>query len=101
MRVKVSFRYNAATGRVEEFRVDDLDQTWDEEHDQQHEDIALRLGLLVERDPLVNELLPEQDAATIPQEVATIPQDAATIPQEVGVEQDEELPAERRERRFQ
>ncbi|MFD0272337.1 hypothetical protein ACFVHB_00315 [Kitasatospora sp. NPDC127111] len=85
MRVKVSFRYNAATGLVEEFRVDDLDQTGEEDHDELHEDIALRLGQLLDRVPVIHEILPEQDAAA--------------IPQETGGEQPEEITVVRPERR--
>lgn len=59
MKLHVRFRFNQATGEVETFTVDDLGPPLPEaEHNRRHDARAAELGRLVERHPLVREVLP-------------------------------------------
>jgi hypothetical protein len=58
VRVRVSFRVNTETGEVERFQVDDLGTSRQVEHDAEHEEIAHRIGSLIERRPDVYEVIP-------------------------------------------
>ncbi|SFC97538.1 hypothetical protein [Streptomyces aidingensis] len=52
MRVRVEFRFNAETGEVEVFRVDDITAGGRRaERETAHEEIAYRLGGLLDRRP--------------------------------------------------
>jgi hypothetical protein len=56
MRVKVKFRFNAATGQVEQFEVDDIESSLaDAEHNREHDRIAAEIGGVIERRPRVIE----------------------------------------------
>jgi hypothetical protein len=60
VRVRVRFRYNADTGDVESFVVEDLggaDRAVD--HDALHDRITADVARVVERDALIEEVLPE------------------------------------------
>lgn len=58
MRVRVSLRINAETGEVELFQVDDLGAAREgEEHDAVHDEIAHRVGRVLDPRPLVEEEL--------------------------------------------
>ncbi|WP_309111544.1 hypothetical protein [Saccharothrix sp.] len=60
MRVRVSLRINAETGEVELFQVDDLGAAREgEAHDAVHDEIAHRVGRVLDPRPLV-----EEDLAT-------------------------------------
>jgi len=59
VRVKVRFRYNADTGEVETFVVEDLGG--DEravDHDARHDRVTADVARVVERDALIEEMLP-------------------------------------------
>jgi len=56
MRFHVTFRYNASTGAVEAFEVDDLGSDLGEaEHNRRHDDFAQDVGRVIERRPRVHE----------------------------------------------
>ncbi|NUT90458.1 MAG: hypothetical protein HOY78_19280 [Saccharothrix sp.] len=56
MRVRVSMRINAETGEVELFQVDDLGASREgEAHDAVHDEIAHRIGRVLDPRPLVEE----------------------------------------------
>lgn len=58
MRVRVEFRYNAETGEVELFQVDDIGRTTRvQDHDAVHEQIAFDLGRVLDRGPRVEEVV--------------------------------------------
>ncbi|MHB9858292.1 hypothetical protein [Streptomyces sp. YIM S03343] len=58
MRVRVEFRYNAETGEVELFQVDDIGRTTRvQDHDAAHEQIAFDLGQVLDRRPGVEEVV--------------------------------------------
>jgi hypothetical protein len=58
MRFHVTFRYNAATGAVEAFEVDDLGSDLGEaEHNRRHDGFAHEVGRVIERRPRVREHL--------------------------------------------
>jgi FtsH ternary system domain X3 len=58
MRVRVHFRYRADTGEVEIFRVDDAGGTpVGTDHDRRHERAALDVARVVDRDPLIEEIV--------------------------------------------
>jgi len=58
MRVRVHFRYRADTGEVEVFRVDDAGGTRvGIDHDGRHERAALDVARVVDRDPLIEEIV--------------------------------------------
>ncbi|MER6025703.1 hypothetical protein [Streptomyces sp. NPDC001851] len=57
MRVRVDFRFNAETGEVELFQVDDIGRaTRTEDHDATHEDIAHAIGRVLDRSPVPEEV---------------------------------------------
>ena len=59
MRVKVRFRFNALTGEVEAFEVDDVrDGPRLADHDARHERAAAELASLVEENALIDEVAP-------------------------------------------
>jgi hypothetical protein len=59
MRVKVRFRFNALTGEVEAFEVDDMhDGPRLADHDARHERTATELASLVEENALIDEVAP-------------------------------------------
>jgi hypothetical protein len=69
MRVRVHFRYRADTGEVEVFRVDDVGGTpAGADHDRQHEHAAFDVARVVDRDPLIEEIV--DGAAPVDQRVA-------------------------------
>ena len=82
MLVRVRFRFNKQTGRVEQFLVEQESQLQQAEHNLEHDRIAVELGSVLERDPGVSRLAPEQQ----PQQ----PQD--------GEQQDEAVPQRKKER---
>jgi FtsH ternary system domain X3 len=62
MRVRVEFRYNAETGEVELFQVDDIGRTTRiEDHDATHDDIAYAIGRVLDRRPGVAEAVPDRE----------------------------------------
>ncbi|KUN02856.1 hypothetical protein AQI95_25325 [Streptomyces yokosukanensis] len=62
MRVRVEFRYNAETGEVELFQVDDIGRTTRiEDHDATHEEIAYAIGRVLDRRPGVAEVVPDRE----------------------------------------
>ncbi|MEU2715318.1 hypothetical protein [Streptomyces sp. NPDC007205] len=57
MRVRVDFRFNAETGEVELFQVDDIGRTARiEDHDAAHEEIAHAIGRVLDRSPVPEEV---------------------------------------------
>jgi FtsH ternary system domain X3 len=59
MRVKVRFRFNAATGEVEAFEVDDLrDGPRVADHDARHDRAAADIARVVEANALIEEVAP-------------------------------------------
>lgn len=78
MRVKVRFRFNALTGEVEAFEVDDMrDGPRLADHDARHERTAAELASLVEENARIDEVTP--GAATVTTTVTrTAPQTEAT-----------------------
>lgn len=59
MDVRVKFRFNKSTGQVEVFEIDDENSTLPAaEHNREHDRIAAEIGRVVERNPLVIEMLP-------------------------------------------
>ncbi|AOR30600.1 hypothetical protein BFF78_05670 [Streptomyces fodineus] len=62
MRVRVDFRYNAETGEVELFQVDDIGRsTRIEDHDATHDEIAHAIGRVLDRRPGVAEVVPDRE----------------------------------------
>ncbi|MEV5880083.1 hypothetical protein AB0L75_38930 [Streptomyces sp. NPDC052101] len=62
MRVRVEFRYNAETGEVELFQVDDIGRTTRiEDHDATHDEIAYALGRVLDRRPGVAEAVADRE----------------------------------------
>lgn len=62
MRVRVEFRYNAETGEVELFQVDDIGRTTRvEDHDATHDEIAYAIGRVLDRRPGVAEAVPGRE----------------------------------------
>jgi hypothetical protein len=65
MKLHVRFRFNQSTGEVETFQIDDQGQPLPEaEHDRRHDARSAEIGRVVERFPLVREVLP--GAAPLP-----------------------------------
>ncbi|MEU9478257.1 hypothetical protein [Streptomyces sp. NPDC048191] len=65
MRVRVRFRFNAASGEVELFQVEDVDagraggaRTPGAEHDAEHDRISAEIGAVAASRPEVEEVLP-------------------------------------------
>jgi hypothetical protein len=59
MRVKVRFRFNALTGEVEAFEVDDLrDGPRLADHDARHERAAIELASLIEENAPIDQVAP-------------------------------------------
>jgi hypothetical protein len=59
MRVKVRFRFNAATGEVEAFEVDDMrDGPRLADHDARHDRAAAEVARIVEANALIEEVAP-------------------------------------------
>lgn len=72
MRVKVRFRFNSATGEVEAFEVDDLqDGPRLADHDARHDRAAADVARVVEANALIVEVAP--GAAPVATEVTTAP----------------------------
>ncbi|MGV4985984.1 hypothetical protein ACWC0C_06130 [Streptomyces sp. NPDC001709] len=62
MRVRVEFRYNAETGEVELFQVDDIGRTTRiEDHDATHDEIAYAIGRVLDRRPGVAEVVADRE----------------------------------------
>ncbi|KOV61829.1 hypothetical protein [Streptomyces sp. MMG1121] len=67
MRVRVEFRYNAETGEVELFRVDDIGRTTRiGDHDATHDEIAYGIGRVLDRRPGVDEAVPDREREPAP-----------------------------------
>ncbi|MBX7548349.1 hypothetical protein [Streptomyces sp. NPDC004232] len=67
MRVRVEFRYNAETGEVELFRVDDIGRaTRVGDHDATHDEIAHGIGRVLDRRPGVEEVVPGREPVPEP-----------------------------------
>lgn len=68
MRVHVRFRVNAATGEVEEFLVTDLGTEAETgvDHDAVHDQIAYKVGQVVERRPSPEQVIDESGQDTEP-----------------------------------
>lgn len=65
MRVKVRFRFNAATGEVEAFEVDDMhDGPRLADHDARHDRAAAEVARVVEANALIEEVAPGADQVT-------------------------------------
>lgn len=65
MRVKVRFRFNAVTGEVEAFEVDDLrDGPRLADHDARHDRAAAEVARVVEVNALIEEVAPGTGAVT-------------------------------------
>jgi hypothetical protein len=61
MEVKVRFRFNKATGEVEVFQIEDQGSGLQaEEHNREHDRIAAEVGGIVERNPHVTQVLPDE-----------------------------------------
>ncbi|MFG1722652.1 hypothetical protein ACGFII_28900 [Micromonospora chalcea] len=58
MNYRVQVRINKHTGEIEVFQVDDTSVGQRPDHDAAHDEIAQRLGALVERRPEIGEVLP-------------------------------------------
>ena len=68
MRVRVKFRYNADTGEVEVFEVDDFrDGPRLTDHDVRHDRAARDVARIVEANALIEEALPDLRAAAVPE----------------------------------
>ena len=68
MRVRVKFRFNAKTGEVEVFEVDDLrDGPRLADHDNRHDRAASDVARIVEANALIEETLPSLRAAAMPE----------------------------------
>jgi hypothetical protein len=82
MKVRVKFRFNAKTGEVETFEIDDEGSTLAEaEHNQQHDRISAEIGNLVERNPRILEVLRGSAASAVdPQPATEAPTTEATTP---------------------
>jgi hypothetical protein len=66
MRVKVRFRFNAATGEVEAFEVDDLqDGPRLADHDARHDRAAADVARVVEANALIDEVAPGTEQVTV------------------------------------
>lgn len=66
MRVRVRFRYNAESGEVETFVVEDLggtDRALD--HDARHDRVTADIARVVERDALIEEVLPGSEPTRV------------------------------------
>ncbi len=90
MDVRVKFRFNSNTGRVEAFDIiDEGSGLPAAEHNREHDRIAALLGNLIERDPRILELTGDHPAPPIIEPETPLPAD---------VEPEEEEPTENRER---
>jgi hypothetical protein len=68
VRVRVKFRYNADTGEVEVFEVDDLrDGPRLADHDVRHDRAASDVARIVEANALIEETLPAPRSAAVPE----------------------------------
>jgi hypothetical protein len=77
MRVKVRFRFNAATGEVEAFEVDDLhDGPRLADHDARHDRAAADVARVIEANALIEEVAP--GAAPVTTAVTRTAPEAAT-----------------------
>ncbi len=64
MRVRVRFRYNAESGEVELFQVDDLrDGPRVADHDARHDRAAQEVARVIESNALIEELSPSPETA--------------------------------------
>ncbi|PWI19961.1 hypothetical protein DI272_41705 [Streptomyces sp. Act143] len=61
MRVRVRFRFNADTGEVELFQVDDIGAGSGPDHDAEHDRVSAELGQVVARRPDVEEISPFEE----------------------------------------
>lgn len=65
MRVKVRFRFNAVTGEVEAFEVDDMrDGPRLADHDARHDRAAAEVARIIEANALIEEAAPGTAAVT-------------------------------------
>ncbi|MEU8633204.1 hypothetical protein AB0C38_13610 [Amycolatopsis sp. NPDC048633] len=70
MRVRVHFRYNSATGEVEMFTVEAVDaDVSDADHDRRHDAATTRIAGVVDRHPLIDEVVSVEAA---PEPVETV-----------------------------
>jgi hypothetical protein len=75
VRVRVEFRFNAETGEVELFQVDDMGREVPEaDHDARHEEIAHRLGRLLDRRPGIDEMVNGAGTPPVPETPAADPE---------------------------
>lgn len=84
MEISVRFRFNRATGEVEEFTVDQSSNLSNEEHERIHRDNALAIGSILEPRPQVEEILPGSATRTMVRSEGpeTVPPVAGTDPGE-------------------
>jgi hypothetical protein len=65
MKVQVRFRFNKATGEVEEFLIDEQGSQLSEvEHNREHDRLAHEIGRVVARHPGIQEIHPERGQST-------------------------------------
>jgi FtsH ternary system domain X3 len=77
MRVKVRFRFNAVTGEVEAFEVDDLhDGPRLADHDARHDRTAADVARIVEANALIEEIQPGTEPVTTTLTTAAAPPEA-------------------------
>jgi hypothetical protein len=80
MRVRVEFRYNAETGEVELFQIDDIGRTTRlQDHDAAHDDIAYAIGRVLDRRPGVQEVV--DDGRTGPAVALPVPDEPERAPE--------------------
>lgn len=74
MRVQVTFRINTETGEVEFFQVDDMGRTRQlQDHDADHEDIALAIAQILDPRADVSEVIPVPGQALAAQPLPATP----------------------------
>lgn len=82
MRVKVRFRFNAVTGEIEAFEVDDLrDGPRLADHDARHDRAAADVARVIEANALIEEVAPGTAPATV-----TVRPQAEDAPRQQGQE---------------
>lgn len=80
MKLHVRFRFNKATGEVETLQIDDEGPPLPEaEHNRRHDARAAQIGRVLERHPLVREVLP--GSAPLPGETERPPSPPETDPE--------------------
>ncbi|AOY78731.1 hypothetical protein BJP36_01325 [Moorena producens JHB] len=89
MDVKVIFRFNKVTGEVEIFQVDDQGRMSlpEAEHNREHDRIAAELGNIIERNPQIMEVFPnniQPDLEPIPESANTDEEGTGNREQGIG-----------------